>query len=592
MMVIAESMVSAYQELLDDPAGVLSPDARNRSFPHTEGDPPSDLDLAFLSRGALPDPDAGCIIGVIDDAIPFVHQRFTLPGNLSRVASVWLQDAPFRPQVGRDLPTGAEWRGAALSKLLKRAAKGKIAGEDGIYHWTGAVDMMRPAPPSGAFETGHGAAVAPLAAGFDPTDPQARNHPLIAVCLPPRIVADSMGVLAPIPILAGIVFIINRACRLCRFIEDLTGRAENSVKLPVVINLSLGLTAGARDGTSPLEQFMDAVSDHVSDRLGRVHFVLPSGNHRLGRLRARLHPGQDIAWRLPPDDPTINAIEIWGPPYNHRPGGKLQVTLTVPGLAPATTALRTPWQFSDLNDAHGRRLARAYYTPHKQADGQWRDGIVVIATPTCPERLDQPFAPPGEWRVAIPQDMDPGSYDLSAQRDEVIRGFRKAARQSWFHDSDYHAHDKAGRPILQDAQNGGPSRVIRSDTVNTYATGRWPLRVGAVYRQSGLPTAYTSLLPDPQTGGQAEAEAGDCLAPVDVSVNTPGMIVCGRDSGSATLSSGTSLAAPLLARWLAGQLSRGERPDSRAAIRALAQQQATRPGPTPIVDFPPRFREF
>lgn len=578
-------IVSAYQELFDDPAAVLSGDARNRSFPNND-DPPSELALVFLSDGALPhrrpgnDPVAGCIMGVIDDAIPFVHQRFTLPGKLSRVASVWLQDAAFRPGVGNDLPTGAEWRGAELSELLAENA----AGEDGIYRRTGAVDMTRPAPPSGAFEAGHGAAVAPLAAGFEPTDPQARNHPLIAVCLPPRITADSMGTLAPVPILAGIVFIINRARRLCRFIEQKYRLEANSVALPVVINLSLGLTAGSRDGSSALEQFMDAVSDHVGPGLGRVYFVLPSGNHRQGRLRAILKPGEQIAWRLPPDDPTINAIEIWGPPYGHLPRGDLQVTLTAPGLAPATTALMVPWQYSDLTDASNTRLARAYYTPQKHPDGTWRDGIVVIATPTCPEKPGQPFAPSGEWQVAIPYGMDGKTYDVSAQRDEVIRGFRKAARQSWFHDPAYRSHDEAGRPILTDSQNGGDPRVIRRDTVNTYATGRWPLRAGAVYRGTSRPAAYTSLLPDGQPG--------DCLADVDRSMNGPGMIVRGRDSGTFHLATGTSMAAPQLARWLARQLSEGERPASRAAIRALAEQQATRPAQTPIVDFPARFGEY
>ncbi|WP_295042373.1 hypothetical protein [uncultured Paracoccus sp.] len=583
-MALAMAILSAFQEFLDDPAGILSEDAANTDRGDLGNPDLDDPAWAFLSPDALPDPRTGCIIGVIDDAIPFVHQRFTLPDNLSRTAAVWLQDARFRPGKGVDLPSGAEWRGAELSDLLARAATGDLAGEDAIYRLTGAVDMARPAIPSGAFQTGHGAAVATLAAGFDPADPQARNHPLIAVCLPPRITADSMGVLAPVPILTGILFIITRARRLCRFIERQGGHPEGSVKLPVVINISLGLTAGPRDGSTLIEQFMDAVSDHQAADLGPVHFVLPSGNHRQDRLRARLRPGQQIGWRLPPGDATVSAIEIWGPPQDHPPRGDLRITLTVPGLAPATTALTLPWQYSVLSGPDGRPLARAYYTPHLLLDGRWRDGIVVIASPTCPERLGDPFVPPGEWRIRIAEETPDGIYDLSVQRDAVIRGFRGGAQQSWFHDPGYRSQDERGFPILTDARNGGDPLVIRADTVNTYATGDRPLRAGSAYRQGAQTTVTTALL--------GNLQPGDCLAPVDGATNNAGMIVCGRDSGSFALSSGTSLAAPQLARWMAMHLSQGKVLDSRAAIRRLAGGQQARPDQAPLVDIPARFREF
>lgn len=587
MMALANAIATAFGDFLDDPAGVLSKDARNPDLRMAGDGDLADPALAYLAEGALPDPGKGCIIGVIDDAIPFVHQRFTLAGHLSRMAAVWMQDARFRPGVGTDLPSGAEWRGAELSALLARAASGDIPGEDAIYRLTGAVDLTRPGPPSGAFETGHGAAVAPLAAGFDPADPQARNHPVIAVCLPPRIIADSMGVLAPVPILTGMLFIIHRARRLCRFIEARRGQPQGSVRLPVVINLSLGLTAGPRDGSSLLERFMDAVSAAQGADLGPVHVVLPMGNHRQGRLRARLRAGQSIGWRLPPDDTTINAIEIWGPPYAHSPRGALQATLAPPGHPPATTAFNTPWQFSVLSDGKGTPLARAYYTPHLLPDGRWRDGIAVIATPTCPERLGQPFAPPGEWRVGI-AGGDPGAaYDIMAQRDEVIRGFRRGARQSWFHDPAYRSHDEAGFPILTDARNGGDPLVIRRGTVNSYATGGRTLRAGAVYLGTEQDAAYGALLEDGQPG--------DCLAPVDRSVNAGAMIVRGRGSGSFTLASGTSLAAPQLARWLAGQLSQGAVLDGRQAVRDQARggQQPSGPeGQPPILPLAARLAEF
>lgn len=572
-MALARAIVSAFSAFLDDPAGILSDDARNPQ-PRQLADDPADPRLAYLSDGALPDPARACIIGVIDDAIPFLHQSLTLPGGLSRVAAVWMQDARYRPGAGIDLPTGAEWRGAELSGLLARPLD-----EDALYRLAGAVDMRRPGIPSAAFANGHGAGVTTLAAGFRPHDPAARNHPVIGVALPPAIIADSTGVLAAVPILAGFLFVVNRARRLCRFLEARGGLAENTVRLPVVINLSMGVTAGPRDGSTLLERFMDALSEAEAPGLGPVHVVLPMGNHRQARLRARLKPGTAIAWHLPPDDPTINAVEIWGPP---RPGAPLQVTLTGPGLAPATTAFNAPWQVSVLFDPGGRALVRAYTAPQVTRDGQWRDNVTVIALPTRPERAGEPFATPGEWRIEIPADAPAGDYDLSAQRDEVIRGYHGGARQGRFHDPAYRSHDPSGFPNLTDAGNGGQPQIVREDTINVYATGRRPLRAGAAFLRNGRVTPHVGL-----AGGGAP---GDVLAPVDRSATVGGMIVDARGSGGFGLGSGTSLAGPQLTRWLAGVLAQDPQPLGRLATIARAGEDfGPRPdGPItrPVANFP------
>ena len=81
------------------PAGlVLPPDAVNPDPRALEGSDLTDPDHAYLEDAALPDPQHGCIIGVIDDAIPFVHERLRLSPSVSRVAALWVQDAAFDPQ--------------------------------------------------------------------------------------------------------------------------------------------------------------------------------------------------------------------------------------------------------------------------------------------------------------------------------------------------------------------------------------------------------------------------------------------------------------------------------------------------------------
>lgn len=583
---IAEATIRAFEPFLNDPTGILPDDAINPDPQDMGENDLIDPALAYLADDALPDPETGCIIGIIDDAIPFAHERLRLAGSNTRVASIWVQDARFRSGVeaGIDLPSGIELRGAEIDNYLSRAAVGLIPGEDAIYRLSGVVDMSRESVQSGAFAASHGAAVAGLAAGFAPDDPAARNHPVLAVNLPPKITEDSMGVLSPISILSSILFIIIRAHRLCRFIEVRRGLAAGSVRLPVVINLSFGLTAGARDGSSQIEAFMDAVSEHGAPGLGPIYFTLPTGNHRLARLSGRLKPGEDLGWRLPPDDRTVTPLEIWGPPLDALPAQKLQVSLTPPGMAPATTAFTGEGEYSLLTDPEGREIARAYYQPRFRSDGTVREGITVMIRPTCPERMGEPFAMPGEWRIGIAASASPAEYEICVQRDEVIRGFHREARQSWLHDPAYRIYDEAGRIVETDAQNGGNLKVLRTGAFNAYAGGDYPLRAGAVTQSDKKLSPYGSFL--------GSGQGGDVLAPVDRAITQPGMIVCGRGSGAFNLLSGTSLAAPQLARWLAGQLSAGANLPDRNAIRTLAVSLATIPAPTPVLDVPDRFRPY
>ncbi len=335
------------------PTAVLPPDAVNDDTAPAGVGP-------LMAADALPDPARGCIIAVIDDAIPFAHQHLRLPGALSRVASLWVQDARVDPDgPGRDLPWGIELRGDRIGGWLAGLESGAIATEDTVYRRAGVVAMDRRTTHSAAFAAGHGAAVALLAAGFAPNDPCARDHPVIGVNLAPGVIADTSATLAQDPLLAAIVFVITRARMLCRQVEGARGLPADSVRLPVVLSLSLGLTAGPRDGTGLLERFLDALATHGSTGLGPVHAVLPTGNHRMARLRATLRPQGTIGWQLPPDDATQTPLEIWGPIRPTRPDWPMRVGLTPPGGAEARTGFAAPDQSSVLRDARGRDLARA-----------------------------------------------------------------------------------------------------------------------------------------------------------------------------------------------------------------------------------------
>lgn len=559
---------------LGPPGLVLPPDAVNPDPHALDGSDLTDPEQAYLDDAALPDPQHGCIIGVIDDAIPFVHERLRLSPTLSRVAALWVQDAAFDPQgPGHDLPVGRELRGAQIGRWLTQLQSGAVPTEDSIYRLSGVVNMARETTHAAAFAAGHGAAVSLLAAGHAMGDPDARNRPLIGVNLAPRVIADSSGGLAPRVLAASVLFIISRARRLCRLIEARRDLPPNSVRLPVVLNISLGLTAGPRDGCSVIERLLDQVAEYPSDDLGPVNVVLPSGNHRMARLRGVLQAGGTLGWQLPPDDRTVTPLEVWGPVHPERPERPMQIGLSGPGLDRAWTAFTDGEQVTHLCDDDGHDIARAYHGTVALPQGGYRQTVTLVLEPTCPDRLGQGWIAPGMWHLSLPADAAPGDHAISLQRDEVLRGFPREARQSRLHDPAYRDRDDTDRAILLDPEGQASNRVQRGDTVNAYATGRRTLRAGVVTRREGSVANYNSLI--------GADHAGDLLVAVDRGVCHAGMSICGRGSGSFSVMSGSSLAAPQVTRWLAEQLAQGARPADRAAVQALAGGQTD--GPTPIL---------
>ena len=568
---------------LGPPGLVLPIDAINPAPRALDGSDLTDPRLAYLEDDALPDPDGGCIIGVIDDAIPFVHERLRLTPTLSRVAALWVQDARFDPHgPGHDLPAGTELRGAAIGTWLAQLQSGTIPTEDSLYRLSGVVDMTRQTTHAAAFAAGHGAAVALLAAGHAPGDRDARNRPLIGVNLAPKVIADSSGGLAPRVLVASVLFVITRARRLCRLIETRRGLARNSVRLPVVLNISLGLTAGPRNGTSVIERLLDQIADHRADDLGPVHIVLPSGNHRMARLRGTMQAGGTLGWQVPPDDRTVTPLEIWGPALQAPPDKPLQIGLAGPGFGPAWTAFTAAGQVTHLQDGDGRAMARAYHGTSALPGGGYRQAVTVVLQPTCPDKPDEAWIKPGLWHLSLPADAAPGLHDVSIQRDEVLRGFPREARQSRLYGPDYRDRDQAERTVDHDPDSRALGRVQRADTVNAYATGRRTLRAGAVSLREGRAVEYNSLI--------GTDRAGDLLVPVDRAICHQGMGICGRGSGSFSMMSGSSLAAPQVTRWLATALGKGARPGNRAAVQALAG--GTPDGPPPILPpMPPLGRD-
>ena len=519
--------------LLVPPAALVGPDV-----------PPAG-ETAFLHADARPsDPKKGAaIIAVIDHAIPFAHSLFTTDSGHSRFASIWLMEAAATERRA-DIAFGRELRGPDIDAM-------RVEGDPGAaYRACGLASPGR--CMSMAHADSHGAAVAALAGGFRPIGDAGRQFPLLGVSLPRSAMAETSGSLAAFFIQSALVFIIARARALAREISAGSGKHKPAL----VVNLSLGVTAGPQDGSGPLARLLDDIGKMAFPELGGVHFVLPTGNHRQDCLRAHLKSGDRIGWNIPPADPTPNAVEIWSALSEPVPrlaistpsGARLEVPLTTSGAG-------------SIVDGNNRPIGRVVL--QRRGGNGGRICQTVILHPTLPTGPDTPWSPPGLWCLHLVSAGKSGC-DLVIHRDDRLPGFRTQGRQSRLVDPTYARRTDDGRWPGEDE---GSPMIRRNGTVSAYARGTRPIRVGAgLARPAGRISPYSGLLPD--------GLAGDVVAPADASPSRTGMIVPSITPAGRQRLSGTSLAAPQVARWLAARLSAGDAVPDRGALRDMIKGKA------------------
>ncbi len=563
---IARQSLALFDEVVERLPALAPPDSL------VAGDAPPATDQRYLSPQAMPDDPATCaIVAVIDHAIPFAHRLLTTGRGHSRVAAVWLQDAPARDR-RPDIPFGQELRGTMIDALRGLDGNGDGTGpvrdDEAAYRACGLVDPGRGSGADLSRAVSHGAAVAALAAGFDPADPAGRAHPVIAVSLPDFSVADTSGSFSPLFLQAAVVYVVARARGLARSLRP----TRPGVRPPLVVNLSMGLAAGARDGSSLIAQLQDAIAASPGDDLGAVHFVLPTGNGRQARGRAVLTAGQSIGWHLPPQDATPSAIELWGP-AQQAPGTPVRVRIALPdGRAGDTGAAPG---MGHLTDPAGHVLARTVLQDRAVAPGWVRPCLTIIVPPTLPPVPGTAWAPAGHWSLTL-LPGSPQPVEVAVQRDDAVAGFRVRGRQSRLVDPASPRRDASGRWPGADPQP--PDGLIRRNgTSNSYAGGLRQIRVGAsvAVPRGGL-APYSGLLDD--------GRPGDVTAPADRSAAQWGMVVPGIRGAARTRLSGTSLSAPQLTRWLAAALAAGRPLPDRAAIQDAVGDR--RDGTTPDLGLP------
>lgn len=524
----------------------------------------------MLSPQAIPaDPAASCIVGVIDYAIPFAHHLLTCGAGYSRVAAVWMMDG-LVVRRDADIAFGQFLRGTEIDYLRGLNGGPVKRGAKALYRDLGLMDAANLRGRGFLHQYSHGAAVAGTAAGFDPADTRGLAHPLIGVGLPAWALADSSGAFMPMLIQSAVCFIVSRARMVARQFSE---KAGSPLRLPLVINLSLGVTAGPRDGSSLVERLQDAISRDPPPGLGPVHFVLSSGNSRQDRVNAVLCPGDRIGWQVLPDDSTPSELQIWGAPGGERQK-PIRLRLTLPDGRSVMTVFRPPQlghgQIARIRDDRGYELARLCLQGHGERADRMRQVLTVILPPTVTRLEHVTTAPVGQWQVQV-LDGPCGEYDAVIQRDDRLPGFPGGGRQTFFADPAYQVR-------LPNGQWPGPDPVppdalIRRDgTCNAFAWGEWQIRCGAALG----PPAENPTRISPYSSLLADGITGDLVATGDRGMARRGVLAPGMYNGAMQLISGTSIATPALVRWLAAKLAAGVPLHDRAEVIAAAR--AERPG--------------
>ena len=177
------------------------------------------------------------LIAVIDDGIDVLHEAFLDGDGQSRIVGIWDQrDGSGRPPDGFTLGTYHD--AAAIARYV---ADKKVP------------DAL------GRNTDGHGTHVASIAAGRKAGDFAGGVAPEARILVVITDAADSIG------------YSLEHVAAL-----QCIGRVADTLKVPVVVNVSQGMNAGAHDGRSPLENAFDAFSESGS-KPGRV-VVKSAGN--------------------------------------------------------------------------------------------------------------------------------------------------------------------------------------------------------------------------------------------------------------------------------------------------------------------------
>ncbi|AZO79328.1 MULTISPECIES: hypothetical protein [unclassified Bosea (in: a-proteobacteria)] len=567
----------------------LPPETFDRSFAEAETRPEPKLQPNARLKKELPRDGAEgaplVIMAVIDDGLAYAHPALRDTRNDPRMEFCWLQSAESASrEEDRTVLFGREHTRETLADLLKHHGD----DEDAFYREAGSIRHNGMAQPVIGLSA-HGAHVLSLAAGSwgeEATPAELDRIRLLGVELPSPVVMDTVGFGKDAYILSAFHYIFDRA--------DKVATAYDVKALPLVINFSFGFTGGPHDGN---DRLADAISALIKERskLAPTELVMPAGNQFLSSLHARIPARAQketgdrfiVPWRIQPNDQTANYLEIWYPPEVEGSPSAMPEPPRISGpgnlrwcseMVEAMATQAPPQTLWPLT-VDGRTYGQVSIDKFREA--RWR--VTVILAPTETTGTTPSGAPAGLWRIDI--DATPARtlgkiISCRIQHDRNLAHPLHHGRQSYF--------DHPEDPVFADddswkQDDSGAKFTHRFGSLNGLATRDEVIVVAGVVAHSArgpdLPAPYSAAgEPDSPSSKQVT-----CAAISDHSPVLPGVRAAGTRSGSVSRLSGTSAAAPQVARARALCLLRGSRNNTLKSGDTPPQQ-----GITAKLDLKPR----
>lgn len=481
------------------------------------------------------------IVAIIDDGVGFLNTRFrrTQRDGTSRTRfhAVWLQALESRSTEGGVL-SGQVLNAADINALLPLP-------EDATYaRFNKALGGPRTRPALGA-QTSHGTHVLDLAAGADPEDENdpVRGWPLIAVQLPSETIDDTSGMWFESYMLQGLRWILRRA-------------AEVSTSAPVIVNLSLGITAGPKNGTRFVERQMAREARVWEEVTGQpVRIVWSFGNSYRDDLMCTLElpkaaEGQAVV-RVQPDDMTASFVEMH--PRNGATGD-IALSVTAPDGATTGYLKLNPGEIVSLED-RGTSVARLYHVPERPAGvGEVEAAHYTLAlAPTRQRKSREEVAQPGAWTIDVRYDGDAEVCVLcQIQRDDALGGSLLRGRQAYFDHSGAYGWSTTAASYSQPQDDcpvtpsGCHNALVTTSARQVFSCGAavWTPRHGVPTHANFAPAYYSAEGSDWTVAGPTVSTL------VDHGAFSGGTRASGTLSGSTRRLGGTSAAAGRLTRAL------------------------------------------
>jgi hypothetical protein len=494
-------------------------------------------------------------LGIVDDGFPFAHPNLVRHDGAGRptpmLTSIWDQTerairTPFWSPA--DIGLGQLLTDSAMCKAFNQFPRHSGVDETAVYAAT-QYKNKQPSVP-------HGSGVTHLLAGrnVDLPDGSRRDsnskQPAGVFCvqLPDDLtIQDTAGGWLGFHALLGIRHIVQSAKEQA---GDKTWHA--------IINLSYGSIAGPHDGTSMFEEAMEEICGRFNENAaGKVDIVLAAGNTRGKKIHAErtLAPNASNTFRFlaPPDNPRESYLELWIPQLADDGTTRFSASdIEVELVAPTGDAVKaTVGQAHVLNLVSPADPCAGIVFAHRVAQGDKGTMLLLLLRPT--QAGGQPDrAPAGVWQLRV---ANHSAYTVTvhawAERNDMVVRHRRTQQARFIEDPDDAGHVNDGR-TLSNAAGGGGVTVV-----------------GAVRQSDKVMAAYSG------TDATRPSVKPDYFAASDAGAAMPGVLIDGFYSGTTVRMSGTSVAAPWVARWIArGRPSSSREPD----------------GPPSVVVGPPTYR--